>query len=69
MSWWSDEKWTYKNYVCRIEYDVEEDNVKAFHYVDLPNGGYAFLDISPYNTKKETMEKMVDNYIATGKWS
>ena len=58
MSWWSDEKWTYKNYVCRIEYDVEEDNVKAFHYVDLPNGGYAFSrHIALQHQKKRQWKK------------
>ena len=44
---YNDIEWTYKGHKCLIEFDVEEDNVKAFHYVTTPNGSKHMLDISP----------------------
>ena len=63
-----DIEWEYKGYKCLIEFDVEEDNVKAFHYVTTPKGDDVGLTISPYDRSKETVENEVDYHIKNGKF-
>tara|TARA_Y100000004_G_scaffold189306_1_gene244697 strand:- start:1462 stop:1680 length:219 start_codon:yes stop_codon:yes gene_type:complete len=63
---YNDITWEYKGYNCLIEFDVEEDNVKAFHFVYPPEGDTLFLKISPYDTSKETVNKIIDDFIANG---
>lgn len=60
---YNDIEWTYKGHKCLIEFDVEEDNVKAFHYVTTPNGSRHMLDISPYDTNEKTVENIIDRCI------
>jgi len=57
---YNDIEWIYKGNKCLIEFDVEPDNVKAFHYVTTPNGVEHTLDISPYNSSKKTVEEAID---------
>ena len=66
--WYDDIEWEYKGYKCLIEFDVEEDNVKAFHSVTTPKGEKVGLYISPYDSKKETVENEVDYHIKNGKF-
>ena len=66
--WYDDIEWKYKGYKCLIEYDVEEDNVKAFHSVTTPKGEKVGLILSPYDSKKETVENEVDYHIKNGKF-
>ena len=61
-------EWEYKGYKCLIEFDVEEDNVKAFHSVTTPKGEKVGLILSPYDSKKETVENEVDYHIKYGKF-
>ena len=63
-----DIEWEYKGYKCLIEFDVEEDNVKAFHSVITPKGEDVGLILSPYDSKKETVENEVDYHIKNGKF-
>ena len=68
MGWYDDIEWKYKGYKCLIEYDVEEDNVKAFHSETTPKGEKVGLYISPYDSKKETVENEVDYHIENKKF-
>ena len=68
MGWYDDIEWEYKGYKCLIEFDVEEDNVKAFHSVTTPKGEKVGLYISPYDSKKETVENEVDYHIKNKKF-
>ena len=63
-----DIEWEYKGYKCLIEFDVEEDNVKAFHSVITPKGKDVGLILSPYDRNKETVEKEIDYHIKNGKF-
>ena len=60
---YSDMEWTYKGHKCLIEFDVEEDNVKAFHYVTTPHGAKHMLDISPYDTEPSSVNDIIDRCI------
>ena len=77
--WYDDIEWEYKGYKCLIEFDVEEDNVKAFHSVTTPRwhnkdgktlkeAEVVGLILSPYDSKKETVENEVDYHIKNGKF-
>ena len=77
--WYNDIEWEYKGYKCLIEFDVEVDNVKAFHYVTTPRwhnkdgktlkeSETVGLNISPYDTTKESVEKKIDYHINNGKF-
>jgi hypothetical protein len=50
----------YKGHQCWIVQEVEEDNIKAFHYVRLPSGEVKFADISPYNYNIRTIQVWID---------
>ena len=50
----------YLNHKIWIELDHEDDNVKAFHYVEKPNGTVLFADITPYDQRKSTVIKWID---------
>lgn len=58
--------WDYKQYKCRVDLDYEYDengkieNVKAFHYVKMPDGKEVLADISPYDKSRETLESWID---------
>ena len=55
-----DSTWIYKGHVCSIELDFEEDNIKAFHHVKMPDGKMTFAPISPYDRSKRTVEMWID---------
>ncbi len=66
---YSDIKWQYKGYKVLIEFDVEPDNVKAFHYITTPDGLGAktyMLKISPYDTEAATVNKIIDDFVENG---
>ena len=50
----------YLNHKIWIELDVETDNVKAFHYVQKPDGTVLFADITPYDQRTSTVKKWID---------
>ena len=50
----------YKDHQCRIEYDREEDNIKAWYIVKKPDGQEVYADISPYNDDEELMKMWID---------
>lgn len=59
---YSDIEWTYRGIKALIEFDVEPDNVKAFHYVTTPDGTTRMLNISPYDTDEQTVNDAIDYY-------
>ena len=66
---YNDIEWQYKGYKVLIEFDVEPDNVKAFHYITTPDGLGAktyMLKISPYDTDASTVNKIIDEFIEKG---
>ena len=63
---YNDIEWTYRGHKCLIEFDVEEDNVKAFHHVTTPNGVEYMLDISPYDTEPSSINDVIDSCIENG---
>ena len=63
---YNDIEWEYKGFKCLIEFDVEEDNVKAFHHVTTPNGVGHMINISPYDSSKKTVEETIDRCIKDG---
>lgn len=63
-----DKNWEYRGFKCSIEFDHEEDNVKAFHYVETHDGKTTMLDISPYDRNEKTVEALIDNKILFGEY-
>jgi hypothetical protein len=63
---YNDMEWQYKGYKVLIEFDVEPDNVKAFHYITTPKGETHMLDISPYVTEPATVNKIIDDFVENG---
>jgi len=57
---YSDDNWEYKGYKCNISYDVESDNVKAYHNVITPQGQSISADINPYDGSRKTFEMWID---------
>ena len=53
---------TYKvgNYTVTLEYDVEPDNVKIFHYAKSPDGKETLLDVSPYDEGVKIIPRMIE---------
>jgi hypothetical protein len=54
------QEWDFKGHKCKIELDYEPDNVKAFHSVITPDGRELFADISPYDTKRDTVNLWIE---------
>lgn len=50
----------YLDHKIWIELDVEPDNVKAFHYIEKPDGNVLFADITPYDQSVETVMRWID---------
>jgi len=63
---YNDIEWQYKGYQALIEFDVEPDNVKAFHFITTPKGERHMLRISPYDTEPATVNKIIDEFIEKG---
>ena len=68
---YNDIEWEYKGYKAKIEFDVEPDNVKAFHYITTPTtffqqGETYMLKISPYDTEPATVNKIIDDFVENG---
>ena len=63
---WKDIVWNHRGIEARIEFDVEIDNVKAFHYVKTPDDEVHFLNISPYDTREVTVNEAIDFYLEHG---
>ena len=53
-------QWIYKGHKCRIEFDYEDDNIKARHYVIKPDGEECCADISSYDTRWQVVELWID---------
>lgn len=54
------QEWIYKGHFCQIERDIEDDCIKHFHYVTLPEGRKLFADITPYDSSKLTVNMWID---------
>ena len=52
-------EWTYKGCVCQIEYEFEDDCIKAWHYVKKPDGTVIFAPLSPY-VEEKALEAWID---------
>ena len=65
---WQDKVWKHRGIDARIEFDVEVDNVKAFHYVKTPDDEVHMLDISPYDSREETVNEHIDYWLVHGKF-
>jgi hypothetical protein len=50
----------YLDHKIWIELDREPDNIKAFHYVEQPDGNVLFADITPYDQRVETVMRWID---------
>ncbi len=58
--WRKNQEWQYKGHKCKITADYEDDCVKAWHDVVLPNGEKKFADITPYDWDPSTVELWID---------
>ena len=65
---YNDIKWTYRGIDALIEFDVEPDNIKAFHYVTTPDDTVRMLDISPYDRDEQTVNDAIDYYHEHGEF-
>lgn len=63
---YNDIEWQYHGYQALIEFDVEPDNVKAFHFITTPKGERHMLRICPYDTEPATVNKIIDDFIEKG---
>lgn len=45
--------YTHKGYIYRPEKDIEEDNVKIFHFITRPDKSSGTVKMSPYETLSE----------------
>ena len=55
-----DQEWTYKNHTCVIELEYEDDCIKAWHYVTMPNGTKRTADLTPYDRSRRIVELWID---------
>ena len=54
------DRWYYKEHLCEVDEDVEDDNIKLFHFVTTPSGERHFADISPYESGRRVVELWID---------
>lgn len=57
---WEDKEFVYKGHQCTITHDFEEDCVKAWHTVILPDGSKVVADITPYDSRQKTVQLWID---------
>lgn len=52
--------WKHRDHLCDIEMDIEEDNAKAFHHVQTPDGRDLLAPISPYDNTRHTVNLWIE---------
>jgi hypothetical protein len=52
-------EWQYKGFTCWIEHDVEEDNIKNWHYYRGADGVAKTMPLSPY-VHEDAMRAWID---------
>jgi hypothetical protein len=60
MSLFEDKVWIYKRHLCRVVWDCDVDNAKAFHTIVTPEDKEIYADLDPYNGSKELVELWID---------